>query len=94
MRACLAADTCVRICTAFDRNLGIPKLSARHTKKSSNKDLELLIKALKEIRPFDYVKGRSFKDFEKISKNPRIKPNRQELLQAIQDKTYRLYLDA
>ena len=87
MRACVAADTCVSTCRSFDHYLGIPKLSQNHTTKSSTKDLELLKKTFRQIKPFNYMKGRSFEHFLKIQKNPKTIVGKEELLRAVKKKS-------
>lgn len=60
----------VSLTTSFDEQLGIHQESTHHTKRSSDKDRELVLKQLTEhSKVFDYVPGRKHLGFKKISPN-------------------------
>ncbi|CAG2230062.1 unnamed protein product [Mytilus edulis] len=93
MRACGAADTCVGVGRTVDGCLGLPKLSVNHTKKSSVKDLEILVKCLKTVDPFTYHKGRNLKSFCNIRKHPDRIINMEEMLDLIRKKVRKFFID-
>ncbi|XP_052080780.1 uncharacterized protein LOC127718769 [Mytilus californianus] len=93
MRACGAADTCVGVGRTVDGCLGLPKLSVNHTKKSSVKDLEILVKCLKTVDPFKYHKGRTLKSFCNIRKHPDRIINIEEMLDLISKKIRKFFID-
>ncbi|CAG2230058.1 unnamed protein product [Mytilus edulis] len=93
MRACGAADTCVGVGRTVDGCLGLPKLSVNHTKKSSVKDLEILVKCLKTVDPFTYHKGRNLKSFCNIRKHPDRIINMEEMLNLIRKKVRKFFID-
>ncbi|CAC5424369.1 unnamed protein product [Mytilus coruscus] len=93
MRACGAVDTCVRVGRTVDGCLGLPKLSVNHTKKSSVKDLEILVKCLKTVHPFKYHKGRTLKSFCNIRKHPDRIINMEEMLDLIRKKVRTFFID-
>ena len=72
------------VCDNFDKSAGIHADSINHTKKSSKKDQELVVKQLLKSKVFSYIPGRKHAAF------PNIRPN---LAQSIDTKSLFKWLD-
>ena len=70
MNASKSLNAIVSLSESFDAQLGIHQASIHHTKKSSDKDRELVLKQLtSDSNVFDYTPGRKHLGFKKISPN-------------------------
>ena len=65
-RASRAAGRVRLIVENFDNNVQLAKQSSTHTHRSSKDDEEIVLQDLRNLRPFQFSKGRKHKAFPKI----------------------------
>ena len=70
----------------FDREVGVPSVSGKHSKKSMLKDLEITIQQLVDSRAFDTSKSHTHKSFSSLKTNLMAKLKEQNFKDWIVDK--------
>ena len=69
VNASKSLNAIVSLSESFDEQLGIHRASIHHTKKSSDKDRQVVLQQLTDSKVFDYTPGRKHIGFKNISPN-------------------------
>ena len=70
LRATRAADFVNDLTKQIEKSLSIKPKSTSHTRKSTDEDVKIIQKILREVRPFNNVPNRECQGFNKIGSSP------------------------
>lgn len=80
----------ISVLSNFDIINGIKEPSGRHSKRSTAKDMKLLLKQLQDSNVFNEIPGRRHKSFPKFEANPTLYLSVQKITQWMEEKVQKL----